>query len=63
MHPEILSQFASERRHDMLADAGQQRLARQFVSFRRASRRASRAEQHMRRAAAKVLQLRAELQP
>ena len=62
MHPEILSQLASERRRDMLADAGQQRLARQLVAFRRASRRADRAERHMRRAARRALRLRAELE-
>jgi thiamine pyrophosphate-dependent acetolactate synthase large subunit-like protein len=63
MHPEILSLLASERHRDMLADAEQQRLARQLVSFRRASRRADRAERHMRRAVRKALQLRAALEP
>ena len=63
MHSEILGQLASERHRDMLAHAGQQRLARQLVSFRRASRRATPAERHMRRATRRVLRLRAELQP
>jgi thiamine pyrophosphate-dependent acetolactate synthase large subunit-like protein len=62
MHPEILSLLASERHREMLADAEQQRLARQFVSFRRASRRADRAERHMRRAVRRALQLRAALE-
>jgi hypothetical protein len=58
MHPEILSQLASERRRDMLADGGQQRLARQLVAFRRASRRADRTERQLRRAVRRALQLR-----
>ena len=39
-HPYIGSQLARERQRDMLAQAHQQRLARQFRDLARASRRA-----------------------
>ena len=42
-HPYIGSQLARERQRDMLAQAHQQRLARQFRDLARASRRAERA--------------------
>jgi hypothetical protein len=55
-------ELAKEQRREMLAQAGQQRRARQLVALARTTRRAERAEWRMRRAARKALQLRAELQ-
>ena len=40
IHPYLGSQLARERQRDMLAQAHQQRLARQFRDLARASRRA-----------------------
>ena len=48
--PYIGSQLARERQHDMLAQAGQQRLARQLRDLARASRGVVRAERRMTRA-------------
>lgn len=62
LHPHVASQLASERRREMLAEAEQQRRARQPVALARASRRAERAERRMRRAVRKALRLRAGLE-
>ena len=48
-HPYIGSQLARERQRDMLAQAHQQRLARQFRDLARASRRAEPACRRMTR--------------
>lgn len=56
-----LSQLASERRRDMLADARQQRPVRLQLGFLKATRRADRAERRMRRAYRTAARLRAEL--
>ena len=57
-HPYFASQLARERQRDMLAQAGQQRLARQLRDLARASRQACRTERHTgyraRRAAARL---------
>lgn len=58
----LASQLARERQRDMLAQAKQQRLARQVVALARASRRAERAERRMRAAVRKALRLRSELE-
>ena len=63
MHPYLSIQVGSERRREMLANAEQQRLARQLRAFRRASRRAGRAEQRMHRAVRRPLRPRTELEP
>jgi hypothetical protein len=57
-HPYIGSQLARERQRDMLAQAGQQRLARQFREHARPSRRAEGTERSLRRAVRTVLRLR-----
>jgi thiamine pyrophosphate-dependent acetolactate synthase large subunit-like protein len=62
VHPHVASQFARERHREMLAQAEQQRLARQLVKLARASRRAERAERRMRQALRKALRLRSELE-
>jgi hypothetical protein len=62
MHPLITSQIAADRRRDMLAQAEQERLARQVVAMTRASRRAQRAARPRGRAARLVLRLRPEQQ-
>jgi hypothetical protein len=62
MHPILASQLADERRRDMLAQAQQQRLARQLRALARASRRAQRAERRMRKAVRQALRLGAGLQ-
>jgi hypothetical protein len=43
-HPHLASEFARERQRDMLAQADQQRLVRQFRDLAKASRRAERAQ-------------------
>ena len=57
-HPYVASQLARERQRDMLAQAGQQRLARQLRDIARASRQAGRTERRTgyraRRAAARL---------
>lgn len=58
----MASQLAKERQREMLAQAEQQRRARQLGALARASRRAERSERRMRRALRRALQLRAELQ-
>jgi len=50
-HPDLASDFASERQRDMLARADQQRLVRQLRDLARAPRRAQRARWRMTRAA------------
>ena len=62
MHPYVASQLARERHRDMLAQAQQQRRARQLIALARASRRAERAERRMRQAVRKALRLRAALE-
>jgi hypothetical protein len=62
MYSDLASQLARERQRDVLARAGQQRLARQVVALARASRRAERAERRMRAAVRKALRLRSELE-
>jgi len=59
----MAGQLAKERQGEMLAQAQQQRRARQLGALARASRRAQRAERRMRCAARRALQLRAELRP
>lgn len=49
IHPYLGSQLARERQRDMLAQAHQQRLARQFRDPARASRRAEPAGRRMTR--------------
>jgi len=56
----IASQAAKDRQRQMLAQASQQRLARQARALARASRRAERARRRVPRAVRKVLRLRAE---
>jgi hypothetical protein len=48
-HPYLGSQLARERQRDMLAQADQQRLVRQFRDLARASRRAEPAGRRMTR--------------
>ena len=48
-HPYIGSQLARQRQHEMLAQAGPQRLARQLHEHARATRRAQRTGQRMAR--------------
>ena len=48
-HPRLGSQLARERQRDLLAQAGQQRLARQLGDLARASRRAAPARRPMTR--------------
>jgi hypothetical protein len=62
MHPLITSQIAAARQRDMLAQAEQERLARQVVAMARASQRAERAGRPRRRAARLVFRLRPEQQ-
>jgi uncharacterized protein involved in exopolysaccharide biosynthesis len=62
MHPYTLSQLAGEWRRDVLAQARQQRLARQLAALASASRRAGRAERRMRQATRRARQLRARLE-
>ena len=62
MQPHVASQFANERRREILAQVEQQRRARQLVKLARASRRAERAERRMRQALRKSLRLRSELE-
>jgi hypothetical protein len=50
MHPLITSQIAADRQRDMLAQAEQERLARQVVAMARAAQRAERAVRPGRRA-------------
>ena len=62
-HPYLASQLARERERDMLAQAGQQRLARQLRDLARASRQAGRTQQRPRyRARRAAARLRAGLQ-
>ena len=51
VHPEIRRQLTGYRQQEQLAQAAQQRLARQLVILAAASRRAERAEQRLRRVA------------
>jgi hypothetical protein len=62
MHPLISSRIAADRHREMLAQAEQQRLARQAVAMARASRRAERPARPRRRAARLVFRLRPEQQ-
>ena len=59
--PYLASQVAMEWQREMVAQAKQQRRARQLAALARASRRARRSELRMRRALGAVLQLGAEL--
>jgi hypothetical protein len=61
MHPLIMSQLAAEKRRDMLAQAEQDRLVKQFAALARASRRAERAQRRLEKATRLTLRLRAEL--
>lgn len=58
-----LHQLANELNRERLAHAGQRRPARWHLAFRRASRRADRAERRMGSAVRKALRLRTELEP
>jgi hypothetical protein len=60
MHPLITSQIAADRQRDMLAQAEQERLARQVVAMTRAARRAERAVRPRRQAARLVFRPRPE---
>jgi len=51
VHPEVRRQLTGYRQQERLAQAAQQRLARQLVVLAAASRRAERAEQRLRRVA------------
>jgi hypothetical protein len=62
LHPYPASQLADERHRQRLAQAEQQRLARQLIALAKASRRALRAERRLRQAARRVLQLGIDLQ-
>jgi len=57
-----LTHLAADRRRQRLAHAEQQRPAQRLLALARATRRADRAEQRMRRAACQARRLRAELQ-
>jgi hypothetical protein len=59
MHPLITSKVAAARHQEMLAQAAQQRLARQAIAQARALRRARRSERQVPRAARLVLRPRA----
>jgi hypothetical protein len=62
-HPYFASQLARERERDMLAQADQQRLARQLRDLARTSRQAGRTERRTRyRARRAAARLRAGLQ-
>jgi hypothetical protein len=61
MHPLIISQLATEKRRDMLAQAEQDRRARQAAALARASRRAERAQRELQKARRLALRLRSEL--
>jgi hypothetical protein len=61
MHPLIISQLAADKRREMLAQAEQDRLAKQFAALARASRRAERAQRRLEKATRLTLRLRAEL--
>ena len=52
--------LAKERQRELLAQAGQQRLAREALAPARASRRAEKAERRVRAAVRRVLRLRTE---
>jgi hypothetical protein len=62
MHPYISSQIRNERQREKVARAQQQNLARRLLAYRRAERRAVRADQRMRRAVRRALRLRTELE-
>jgi hypothetical protein len=62
MHPLITSQIAADRHREMLAQAAQERLAREVVAMARAARRAERAERPRRRGARLIFRLRPEEQ-
>jgi hypothetical protein len=57
-----LTQLASDRHRQRLADAEQHRPAKRVLALARATRRAERAERQMRRAGRQVRRLRAQLQ-
>jgi hypothetical protein len=61
MHPLIISQLAAEKRRDMLAQAEQDRRAKQAAALARASRRVERAQREMQKARRLALRLRSEL--
>jgi hypothetical protein len=60
MHSQV-SQLASERQREMLAEARQQRPALLLMAFRKASRRADRAQRRLHQARRTAAQLRANL--
>jgi hypothetical protein len=62
MHPLITSQIAADRQRDMLAQAEQERLARQVVAMARAARGPGRPGRPRRRAARLVFRLHPEQQ-
>ena len=61
MHPAMLSELAASKHRDMLAQAEQDRRAKQLAMLARASRRAERAQRKMQKAARLSLRLRSEL--
>jgi hypothetical protein len=60
MHSQV-SQLVSERHREMLAEARQERPAALLLAFRKASRRADRAQRRLHRARLTAAQLRANL--
>jgi len=60
MHSQLV-QLASERRHELLAEARQQRPVWLQLAYLRASRRAERAQRRMHRAYRTAARLRAEV--
>ena len=61
VHPAMLSELAASKRRDMLAQAEQDRRAKQLAVLARAERRAERARLRMPKAARLSLRLRSEL--
>ena len=62
MNSDLTRLLARERQREFLAQAEQQRLARQAVALARATRRAEQAERRLRTAVRKVVRLRSELE-
>jgi hypothetical protein len=61
MHPAMLSEMAASKRRDMLAQAEQDRRAKQLATLARAERRAERAQRRVQKATRLTLRLRSEL--
>jgi hypothetical protein len=60
VYSQLVGQAAKERQRELLAQAAQQRLAREALALARASRRADNAERRVRAAVRRILRLRTE---